>query len=108
MRRRYPLLLVVNSRVINEIIIDSHYEIRHSKSVNDEMILELVRTYLDGGTFPEEQRGPQGHEYFAIEPLYYHGKPYRLVWLLPPGGDSLGVVNCYRRSYGKGKKRIPE
>ena len=98
--------LVVNSRVINEIVIDPHYEAKHSKSVNDEIILHLIRTHLDGGIFPVDGVGTQGHEYFTTEPLFYEGKPYRLVWLLPPEGDSLGVVNCFRRSSGKNKSNL--
>ena len=107
MRRHYPARLVVNGRIINEIVIDSHYEVKYSSSINDEIILTLVSTFLDGGTFPVDGRGVEGHEYFTTEPLFYEGKPYRLIWLLPPEGDSLGVVNCFRRSYGK-KRHIPK
>lgn len=100
--------LVVNSRVINEIVIDPHYEAKHSKVVNDEIILHVIRTHLDGGTFPVDDVGEQGHMYFTTEPVYYEGKPYRLVWLLPPEGDSMGVVNCFRRSDGKNKSNLPK
>ena len=96
----------MNSRLINEIVIDPHYEIKHSKSVNDEIILHLIRTHLDGGTFPVDGVGDQGHKYYTTEPLFFEGKPYRLVWLLPPEGDSLGVVNCFRRSSGKNKGNL--
>jgi hypothetical protein len=108
MRRHYPARLIVNGRVISEIVIDPHYEVKHLGSINDEIILDLIRIHLDGGIFPVDEVGKDGHEYFTTEPLYHQGKPFRLVWLLPADGDQLGVVNCFRRSYGKGKVRLPE
>lgn len=107
MRRHYSIRLTVNGRLIEEIVIDPHYEEKHSKAINDELILHLVSSHLDDGVFQPIAVGAEGHEYFSSEPLYCKGKPYRLVWLLPPIDGSLGVVNCFRRSYGKGKNHFP-
>ena len=48
-RRSYPTDLVINGRRINEVIIDSHYETKHS-DINDALILKLV-SLLDGREF---------------------------------------------------------
>lgn len=49
-RRSYQVNLIVNGRQINEVIIDPHYELKHSESVNDKIILALVQK-LDGREF---------------------------------------------------------
>jgi hypothetical protein len=101
-RRIFPLRIKINRRWIDTVVIDPHYEEKHSSSISDEIILELVMK-LDGGVFEAGAIGKNGHEYYTTEPLYYLSKPYRLVWLLPPEGSYLGIINCFRRSYGKRK-----
>lgn len=49
-RREYFEKLLVNGVFISKIIIDPHYEDKHSESINDEIILNLVRT-LNGQKF---------------------------------------------------------
>lgn len=47
-RREYKIdRIYVNNIAIDVVIIDSHYEIKHSSYMNDELILLLVRE-LDG------------------------------------------------------------
>ncbi|MBP9681845.1 MAG: hypothetical protein KBD76_10605 [Bacteriovorax sp.] len=46
-RRKYPFPVTVNGLKIEIVIIDPHYEEKHSSSINDELILKLVQT-LDG------------------------------------------------------------
>jgi hypothetical protein len=41
-RRHYPIDIIVNGRKIIEVVIDPHYEERHSDTINDPLILELV------------------------------------------------------------------
>ena len=91
----------MNGKQITEVVIDSHYEAKHSGPVDDQVILHLVQTYLDGEVFPVNDIGDDGHQYFSAEPVFFNGKPFRLVWLLPPQGDYLGVINCFRRPDGK-------
>lgn len=100
MRRSHIVKLVVNGRELKEVVIDSHFEEKHSKSVDDEIILALVQL-LDGRSFEPDYVSPGGYEYFTNDPVLHEGKPYRLVWLLHPKADYLGVVNCFRRPRGK-------
>jgi len=53
--RSYPLKksLLINGRLINEIIISSHYEEKHSY-LDDEIILELVKQ-LDNKRIESEE-----------------------------------------------------
>lgn len=94
-RREYDIHITVNSRRIHKVIIDDHYEIKHKESINDELILRLVRL-LDGGTYPVQDRDTP-YEYFVTDGLKVDGKLYKLVWLLEDDQLYIGVLNAYRR-----------
>ena len=93
-RPEYLLKLIINGRKVNRIIIDQHYRLNHSESVNDDIILDLVRT-LDGKKIPPE-RVKGEFEYFTVEPVYCLTKPYRLILVLCLTDTYLGVVNAFR------------
>jgi hypothetical protein len=102
-RREYDISLVVNGRRITKVVIDPHYELKHSDSVSDEVIIELVKL-LDGGTFPlQEQSGT--FAYFVTDGLKLNEKIYKLVWLLEDDQLYIGVVNAYRRKHGISKRK---
>ena len=86
---------MVNDRPINEVIIDPHYEEKHSESISDEVILALVRK-LDGRIFDPDDMDDE-FQYFKTEPIELDGKNYRLVWLLKENSLFIGVVNAFRR-----------
>ena len=91
----YDIQLTVNGIKINKVIIDPHYESKHSKSINDQIILRLVKK-LDGQYFePEDTEIP--YSYFVTEGMLLEGKQYRLVWLLEKNKLYIGVINAYRR-----------
>jgi hypothetical protein len=93
-RREYDISITFNGIGINKVIIDPHYELKHSESINDELILELVKK-LDGADIAEDSvDGP--YTYF-VDDLEYRGKLYRLVWLLEDHQIYIGVVNAHRR-----------
>lgn len=93
-RRTYPIRPIqVNDRKIVQVVIDSHYEKRHSKAMSDELILKLV-AQLDGRKeLPEASKGP--YSFFATL-IEHHSKQYRLIWLLEEDAIYIGVVNAYR------------
>ncbi len=94
-RRDYKISITVNSRNITSVVIDPHYELKHSDSVDDEIILILVQM-LDGQTFtPEAER--DGFQYFKTDPLELNGVNYRLIWLLEKNEIYIGVINAFRR-----------
>jgi hypothetical protein len=95
-RNEYALRLVINGFRLNRVVIDQHYRVKHSESVNDVLILELLKD-LDGGVFPiEAMRGD--FQYFTVEPVFRENRPYRLILLLCIGESYLGVVNAFRVS----------
>jgi hypothetical protein len=103
MRRNYQLRLIINGKLINQVTIDSHYEAKHSKSINDYLILELIKG-LNGRTYAAESISSEGWEIYVNDPLFLGEKPYRLVWCLHPDEDSVGVINAFRRSNAKVSK----
>lgn len=94
-RRDYPISIKVNGLSINRVIIDEHYKVKHYESIDDHLIVELVKL-LDGQTFtPEAEK--DGFKYFKTEPVNYNGLDYRLIWLLEEQEIYIGVVNAFRR-----------
>ena len=94
-RRQYDLQIVVNDIEIKKVVIDPHFEKKHSASISDEIILELVKM-LDGKSFrPVDAKGP--YSYFVNEGMVFKSKAFRLVWLLEEHNLYVGVVNAYRR-----------
>ena len=87
--------IIVNDVRVVQVVIDSHYEEKHGDTMNDELILELVKE-LDGRREAPEARTGQ-YSYFAT--LVEHGeKQYRLIWLLEDQAIYIGIVNAYRDS----------
>jgi hypothetical protein len=93
-RRTYQIsAIVVNDKKIIQVVIDTHYEQRHSGSMSDSLILDLV-SQLDGRReIPEARKGP--YSYFATL-VEHRSKQYRLIWLLEDHAIYIGVVNAYR------------
>lgn len=94
----YSIEIKVNGISISSLVIDPHYEIRHRSSVSDELILGLVND-LDQGSFLPEDEDENGYQYFVFD-SWMNAKSFRLIWMLPPGREYLGVVNAYRRRLG--------
>lgn len=94
-RREYKVNIQVNSRKITKVIIDPHYQDKHSAVITDELILELV-DLLHKGTFPV-QDSDLNFEYFVTDGLKLRNKKYKLVWLLEKNKLYIGIVNAYRR-----------
>ena len=93
-RREYDVQLEVNGRAISKVIIDPHYEVHHSSSLNDQIILRLVRS-LNGKEFEAvDQTGP--YQYFVEDKILIEKRLYKLVWLLEDDQIYVGVVNAYR------------
>jgi hypothetical protein len=67
-RRVYPIKIKLNGLEVEEVIIDPHYELKHSKVINDELILELVS--LMNGKFYEPSAIKGDFKYFVADPLY--------------------------------------
>lgn len=94
-RREYDIDILVNRRRITKVIIDSHYEKKHSATVDDQIILKLVKT-LDGEIIEPDAEDPP-YSYFSQDRIEVDGKFYKLIWLLEDDELYVGVVNAYRR-----------
>lgn len=94
MRRSYRILIVVNNRKIDELIIDPHYEKKHSGSIDDNVISQLVEQ-LDGNILDSESE-KEPFRYYATNHRI-GSKDYRLIWLLENNKSYIGVINAFRR-----------
>ncbi|MBK7961542.1 MAG: hypothetical protein IPK04_10315 [Bdellovibrionales bacterium] len=94
-RRTYQVQITVNGHKIKTVVIDPHYEIKHSATITDGLILQLV-AQLDGGDFSPESVA-KNFEYHMTDNLVARGKKYRLVWLIEREQLFVGVINAYRR-----------
>jgi hypothetical protein len=101
-RRVYPMRILINGRILEEVIVDPHYERKHSAAVSDEIILALVKL-LNGRNFEPEDQKDDGYKYFVNDRMELNGRLYKLIWLLQDEQSFLGIVNAYRRPY-----EIPE
>jgi hypothetical protein len=52
----YKCDYVINGRAIKRLIISNHYKKKHSKYVNDELIIKFIEDYLDGGNFHDGKK----------------------------------------------------
>jgi hypothetical protein len=95
--RRYGLTVQVNGIWFHEVWIDPHFEEKHGGSINDELILRLVRL-LDGVRLEPEKRDERSGFAFFATPVELDGKAYKLIWVIPPEQSYLGVRNAFRRS----------
>jgi hypothetical protein len=95
-RRVYPLQLSINGRRLERVVIDPHFEKKHSSSVTDEIVLALVRR-LDGKTFLPVDADEDGFQYFVNDQIAVDRKFYKLIWLLHEEELFVGIVNAYRR-----------
>ncbi|MFI5304886.1 MAG: hypothetical protein ACHQYP_08845 [Nitrospiria bacterium] len=86
--------MVVNGRKINEVLIDPHYETRHS-DIDDALILKLAG-YLNGREFMAEERDGEW-EYFVLDRIEHAEKFYRLVWCMGDQSLFIAVINGFRR-----------
>jgi hypothetical protein len=103
MQREYYFKITINNKIFKKLVIDDHYEKKHKAVVNDELIIHLVKKYLDGNIFEPSSIDGEGYEYFVSEPVFFEDRPFRLVWLLHQKFAYVGVINCFRRSHGKKK-----
>ena len=95
-RREYPFSITVNGLKIETVIIDPHYEEKHSSSMNDELILKLVET-LDG-EFHDFADEKSPFKYFVKEEVEVDNKFYKMIWLLEENQLYVGIVNAFRSS----------
>lgn len=85
--------ITVNKVKVVQVIIDPHFEEKHSTSISDQLILDLVNELNGRFEVPEAKKGR--YSYFATL-IELNKKQFRLVWLLEDHAIYIGVVNAYR------------
>jgi hypothetical protein len=98
-RSEYEIKAVsINDTLITKVVIDDHYKEKHSDSITDELILNLVNQLNNRFELPESI--DDGYSYFATI-LNMDSKQYRLVWLLEENEIYIGIINAFRDSKGQ-------
>ncbi len=101
MFQRYELKVYINGIWFHDVLIDSHVTERHGDSIDDQLVFRLVGL-LHMKFYKSDDTDENGFEYFVNSELYLDGKPYRMVWLVPPDRSYIGVRTAFRRrSHGK-------
>lgn len=93
--RLYWINLVLFGEYFRELWIDPHYEEKHEASINDTLILELVK-HLDSCLVTEDSI-VNGYSFYEADGEF-KDKRYRLILVVPPDKSYLGIRNAYRRS----------
>ncbi len=96
MFRVYQVFLVFNGIIFNEVWIAPHYELKHLKSIDDELILELLKL-INFENLKFSKLANDSFKYYESD-IGYECKLYRLIMTVPPDQSYLGIVNAYRRS----------
>jgi hypothetical protein len=97
MRNEYALTITINHKIIRRVIIDQHYRENQSESIDDGLILNLIKV-LDGEILDVEIER-DGFQYFKVEPIYPEYSrchPYRLILVICIHDDYVGVINAFR------------
>ncbi len=93
-RRTYKIkAITINGLLVNQVVIDAHYEKKHKRYMNDELILNLVQELNGRKEVPDSVSGP--YSYFATL-IEHKNKKYRLIWLLEDHAIYIGIINAYR------------
>jgi hypothetical protein len=90
-KKTYSLSLEVNGYSFKKVDISQHYKEKHS-DINDELILELLKLFVDKKDFQPDKLTT---DYFVLEKILYQDKKYKLVWQIE-NGKTFIIVNCYR------------
>lgn len=85
--------IVINGVRVTQVVIDPHFEEKHSASIDDTLIIRLVQK-LDGRQELADSKSGR-YSYFATL-IELDAKQYRLIWLLEDHAVYVGVVNAYR------------
>lgn len=75
-KKTYALNLEVNGYYFPKVEISQHYKKKHS-DITDELILELLKLFVDKRTFQPDKLTA---DYFVLEKIFHHGKKYKLIW----------------------------
>ena len=90
-KKTYTLNIEVNGYSFLKVDISQHYQKKHA-DITDELILELLKLFVDKKTFQPDKLTT---DYFVLEKILHLGKKYKLVWQIE-NQNSFIVVNCYR------------
>lgn len=84
--------IVINSTIIEEVIIDLHVD-KHSDHISDELIIELVKELVHTEHVPESIK--ENFQYFVSE-ISHERKIYKMVWLLEGHQFYVGIITAFR------------
>ena len=74
-KKTYDLNLEVNDYAFPKVHISQHYQEKHP-DITDELILELLKLFIDKKTFQPDKLTT---DYFVLEKILHLGKKYKLV-----------------------------
>ncbi len=89
----YVSSIYFNERFFGEVIIDPHYEEKHSSYMTDKLIIDLVKKLHGKEDEPTDHK--EEFSYYSKR-IRFDQKFYRLVWVLEKDQFYIGVINAFR------------
>lgn len=91
----YQFAITFNEQKITKIVITDHYQAKHSKVINDELILQILKDNLDGLESKPDLTYEEREVFVLV--TKHKSKNYRLIlWHDNQDKSILWIRNCYR------------
>ena len=86
---------IFNQNQIQQVTITDHYQKKHKKVVNNELIIGILTEMINGDRMRPRQRY-NARDVYVPEWIPYGKRDYRLVfWFKDGSNDHLWIRNCY-------------
>ena len=99
--REYKVAFEFNGRQFKSALLDSHYEEKHGENIDDQLIIEILKTQIAGERFNNESSNDEWRYY--VFHAVHEAKNYRLIFCDHVEESIFVIINCFREKWWKRK-----